>query len=138
MLRAKVVQRMDLAAFLEAEVKRTSYRDVESKTGVSRGALENLIKKTNTDFPTIETLARIATAYDRKLWEVVQMVVDLDLPQSSTERGQRMAAIVERQPALAGLVDRLQDLYDKNPDFVNGMILAIEAIQEKDAPNSVG
>lgn len=125
----KAVQRMDLAEFLRAEVERTSYREVEGKTGVSRGSLENLIKRQNTDLPTIETLVRIANAYKRPLWEVVQMTVDLELPQSPTERGQRMAAIVERQPALAGLVDRLQDLYDKNPDFVNGMMLAIEALQ---------
>lgn len=131
---ARMVKYMDLATFLDREVKRTSYRDVEQRTGVSRGALENIINKTNKDLPTIETLTRIAQAYDRKLWEVVQMVVELELPQTPTERGQRMAAIVDRQPALAGLVDRLQALYDSKPDFVDGMILAIEAMERQIPP----
>ena len=126
-----MVKYMNLAEFLDAEVKKSSYRDVETKTGVSRGALENIINKTNKDLPTIETLTRIAQAYDRKLWEVVQMVVELELPQTPTERGERMAAIVDRQPALAGLVDRLQALYDSKPDFVDGMILAIEAMERQ-------
>lgn len=100
MARTRVAYSMeDLADFLRREVERTSYRDVELKTKVSRGALENIIRKTNKDLPTIETLTRIAKAYDRKLWEVVQSVVDLELPQSPTERGQRMAAIVDRQPS---------------------------------------
>lgn len=120
-----------LSEFLRREVERTSYREVETKTKVSRGALENIIRKTNKDLPTIETLTRIAQAYDRKLWEVVQSVVDLELPQTPTERGQRMAAIVDRQPALAGLVDRLQALYDTKPDFVDGMLLAIEAMERQ-------
>ena len=89
MARTRVAYSMeDLADFLRREVERTSYRDVELKTKVSRGALENIIRKTNKDLPTIETLTRIAKAYDRKLWEVVQSVVDLELPQSPTERAE--------------------------------------------------
>lgn len=128
MVRRRVVQLMDLAEFLDQEVKQTSYRDVEAKTGVSRGALENIIKRTNTEPPGLETLTRISVAYNRPLWEVVQMVVDLELPQTPTELGERMAAIVERHPTLARHIARLQRLADTNPDFVQGVILAIEAV----------
>lgn len=121
---------MDLADFLRAEVGRTSYRDVEEKTLVSRGAIENIIKRTNKDLPTIETLSRIAIAYNRPLWEVVQMVVDLELPQSPTDLGQRLAALVERHPKLGVQFARLQALALKRPDILPGIIEAVVTVIE--------
>lgn len=128
---------MDLAGFLQAEVDRTSYRDVEAKTGVSRGSLEKIINHRNTDLPELKTLQRIAAAYEKPLWEVVQMAgVDLDLPRSSGERSQRLEVLMMQVPRLEQLIVRLQALRDTDPEFVDGMIVALEAtLNQRHPPN---
>lgn len=118
----------DLADFLAEKLESSSYRDLEAKTGVSKGALENIIKRQITRLPELETLQRIAAAYEKPLWEVVQMAgADLELPQTATERSQRLEMLVSQVPRLEQLVIRLQALRDTDPDFVDGMILGLEA-----------
>lgn len=119
---------MDLAEFLEEKLKHSSYRDLQKKTGVSRGALEAIVKRESTDFPKIGTLNRIAEAYGKPLWEVVEMAgADLDLPQNDTSRARRLAQLVARQPRFEAVAKRLMDKVDTNPDYVDGIIAAIEA-----------
>lgn len=127
----RIVTTMDLADFLEAERKRIGYRQLAEKSGVSRGSLENIINRTNKDLPTLETLQSIAKAFDKDLWEVVDMTVDLQLPKAPTELGQRIAAIVGRHPRLAGIFRRLQALEHQRPDLVTGMIITIEVLDRQ-------
>lgn len=122
---------MDLADFLEPEVKRTSFRAVAAKCGVSKGAIENIVNRANKEFPELETLQGIARGYDMPLWEVLQMVVDLELPQAPTDLGERFAAIVVRHPRLARMFDRLQAIEHKRPDLVTGMIITIEVLDRQ-------
>ena len=117
----------NLAEFLEAEQKKLGYRELEEKAKVSRGALEKIIKGYNKQLPEIETLQRIAEAYDLKLWEVVEMAgVNLDLPQTPSERARRLAALIESRPILLPFVERLLDMSLTDPDFVSGMLVSME------------
>lgn len=119
---------MDLADFLADKLKQSNYRDLSTDTGVSRGALEHIIARKNTQLPKIETLTRIAITYGLELWEVMQMAgVNLGLPQNDTERAKRLAQLVKRKPALDRLVKRLSDKIDTDPGYVDGMILGLEA-----------
>lgn len=88
-----------LVDFLKAEVDRTSYRDVQRKTGVSRGSLENYIKGSNKDFPKLETFLLIAKNYEIPVYRVLEMAgVDLQLDQPTiiTPSGETIDALVDR------------------------------------------
>lgn len=125
---------MDLAEFLAVKLAQSNYRDMEAITKVSRGSLESIIKRQYTGLPEIETLTRIAKAYTLPLWEVMRMAgVDLDLPQSADEASQRLAALAARVPGLGGVVKRLNEQYDKRPDYVKGIVIALEASLGDDA-----
>ena len=127
-MEARRTNTVDLADFLADKLRYMSYRDVEAKTGVSRGALEAIVKRENRDFPKLETLTRIARAYGRALWEVVEMAgANLDLPQNDTNRARRLAQLVERHPKLEHLAKRLLDKIETSPDYVDGIIMGIEA-----------
>jgi|SRR5579859_2127537 len=119
----------DLAAFLESERKRIGYRELVEKTGVSKGSLENLIQRTNIKLPELETLQRIAEAYKKPLWEVVEMAgVNLQLPHGAREDSARLTSLVEAYPMLRTLIVRLLELYAINADVVTGMLIAIDAV----------
>ena len=119
---------MDLADFLAAKLAQSNYRDMEVLTGVSRGSLESLIKRQNAGLPEIETLTRIAHAYGKPLWEVMQLAgVNLQLPQTSTETAQRLDALGAQVPGLSGIIKKLKDEYDTRPDYVKGVLIGLEA-----------
>jgi hypothetical protein len=119
---------MDLADFLAVKLAQSNYRDMETLTGVSRGSLEALIKRQNTGLPEIETLTRIANAYNKPLWEVMQLAgVNLQLPQTKTETAQRLDALSAQVPGLNGLIKKLKDEYDTRPDYVKGVLIGLEA-----------
>lgn len=69
----QVERRVDLAEFLAKEVARTSLRDVQAKTGVSKTAIQNIIKGNTKQLPELETLERFAKAYSLPLWRILQM-----------------------------------------------------------------
>lgn len=119
---------MDLADFLADKLKHISYRELQKKTGVSRGALEAIVRRESTDFPKLGTLTRIAKAYGKPLWEVVEMAgANLDLPQNDTNRARRLAQLVVRQPKLESVARRLLAKMETNPDYVDGIIAGVEA-----------
>lgn len=128
---------MDLAEFLQAEVDQTSLRAVAAKTRVSKTAIENIIKRQTTEQHKIGTLERIALAYGKELYEVMQMAgVKLGLPQNDSERSRRLAALVARKPALERLIERLSEKIDTNPGYVDGMIIGLEASLDQRDPSS--
>src|SRR5579859_7872844 len=125
----------DLATLLDEEQKRTSYRALEAKTGVSRGALEHIIQRRNSKLPELETLQRIAAAFGKPLWEVIEMTgIDLQLPQHTEDRIARLLARVDQAPLVQQHVERLLDLSATDPAFVQGMVLAIEALLRQRTP----
>jgi transcriptional regulator with XRE-family HTH domain len=132
----RTVTTMDLADFLAEKLSKSSYRDMEDLIKVSRGSLENIIKRQNSKLPKIETLERIARTYDKELWEVMLMAgVNLGLPKDDTERVKRLSQLVARKPALEKVVEGLSERIDTDPDYVDGMILALEAgLNQKNRP----
>src|SRR5437868_12300169 len=115
---------VDLSEFLADKLTRSSYREMEALIGASRGALEAIIKREGKKFPEIETLTRIARAYGKPLWEVVQMAgADLELPQNDTNRARRLAQMVAQYPKFESLARRLMDKAMTNPAYVDGVIM---------------
>lgn len=131
-------KKMDLAEFLEEKLKHNSYRELQKKIGVSRGALEAIVNRANEDFPKLGTLNRIAQAYGKPLWEVVEMAgADLNLPQNDTNRARRLAQLVARQPKFESVAKRLLEKADTNPDYVDGIIAGIEAAMQEPPSDSL-
>lgn len=120
-----------LRDFLAKEVQRLTYRGLADKTGISRGALESLIKPKkgeSVDYPKIETLIRLSKAYDKPLWKIMEMAeIELDLPQTADEAGRRLGQLIVQVPRLAELFDRIMARWDTDPDFVKGFIVGLEA-----------
>ena len=119
---------MDLADFLASKLAQSNYRDLEVATGVSRGSLEAIIKRETKSLPEIKTLGKIARAYHKPLWEIMRLAgVDLELPKDVTELSKRLAGLVEREPAVERLVDKLVRRFDTDPDHVTGILIGLEA-----------
>jgi transcriptional regulator with XRE-family HTH domain len=115
----------ELAERILAEVESGSYRDFEAKTGVSRGSLENLAKSTNKDYPTLETLDKLATYWRLPLWRVVEMAgINLGLAGDYTI-AQQISSLVDRLPAIGPLVQLLLRL---QPADLRGVVAYLEAI----------
>jgi transcriptional regulator with XRE-family HTH domain len=64
---------VDLADFLREKVEAASYRKVEAATGISRGSLENIIRRENKEPPELPTLEKIADTYGIPLVRVMEM-----------------------------------------------------------------
>lgn len=100
---------MDLASFLREKVETTSYRQVEKATGVSRGSLENLIRRENKESPELPTLEKLAAAYDLPLWRVAEMAGHaMEVP-----IGHEVAMLLQeakQNPELAELVEIARQL----------------------------
>lgn len=129
----------DLADFLAKRRKQSSYRKLQDFTGVSRSALEDIIKRTG-GLPEIATLQKLAAAYKKPLWEIAQMAgIDLELPKTPTERVQRLEVLVSQVPRFERTVLRLKKLYDTDPDYVDGMLIFLEAtIDQRLGPPTPG
>lgn len=124
----RTVSAMDLADFLAEKLKKSSYRELEDEIKVSRGSLENIVKRQNIDFPKIETLTRISIYYKKPLWEVMLMAnVNLGLPQDTPDRLRRLAQLIEQHPNLEGALQRAYDKIGVDPGYVDGVIMGIEA-----------
>lgn len=122
-----VVCLMDLAEYLQAEVDRTSLRKVAKKAGVSKGAIDRIIKRANEGFPELETLIGISKGFDLDLLEVERMAgVTIPAPQTPAEVQQRLGALVSQVPDLDRVVEDLRDMYVRDPAFVKGMIVGME------------
>lgn len=94
----------DLADFLSRELDDSSYRELEAKTGVSRGSLENIIGRQNKKLPELETLKKIADAYGMPLWRVIEMA---GASLGDEERYSRLARELQATPWLVEHFDAL-------------------------------
>jgi transcriptional regulator with XRE-family HTH domain len=114
---ACVMADTELVQFLRKEVDRTSLRDVEEKTKVSRGSLERLLNKPKA-LPSLRTLQKLARAYDLPMWRIVEMTgYDLNLPQTSTERARRLVDLADRLPQYEKVIDRLFEMDEEKADM---------------------
>lgn len=109
----------DLAEFLARELEGSSYRDLEAKTGVSRGSLENLITRQNKKLPELETLEKLAKAYGFPLWRVIEMAGPA---LGDEERYSRLARELQISPWLVERFDVLisvsKEEFDELMDYL--------------------
>jgi transcriptional regulator with XRE-family HTH domain len=118
---------MDLAEYLQAKVDQSSIRKVAKHIGVSKSAVEHIIKRELDGFPEIETLIAIAKAYDLTLLEVERMAgVTIPEPKTNAEVHQRLGQLVTQVPDLDRMVEDLRDMYVQDPQFVKGMVVGLE------------
>jgi transcriptional regulator with XRE-family HTH domain len=116
----------ELADFLARELKQSSYRDLEIKTKVSRGALENIIGQQNTEFPKLETLEKLAEYYKLPLWRVIEMAgITLGLPVEADNAAKQLTSLADRMPQLRPVVAHLLKLH---PSDVRGVIAYLETL----------
>jgi transcriptional regulator with XRE-family HTH domain len=102
-----------------------SYREAAEYFGISHGSIGNILNRKPLG---IDTLSTVAEKLGRPLWEVMQLAgIDLGLPKTTTERAQRLAALLDRAPGLYRTIERLQALNEDDPDYVAGMIVGLEA-----------
>lgn len=94
----------DLADFLEEKRKKSSYRQLAEEIGISRGALEKIIKRKSGKLPKVETLQKIADTYGLPLPRVVEMA---GAALGDEERYIRLARELQSSP---WLVERFNDL----------------------------
>jgi transcriptional regulator with XRE-family HTH domain len=119
----------ELSDFLAREVGANGYRDVEAKTGVSRGSLENLVKQENTEFPKLETLEKLAIAYQLPLWRVIEMTgIDLGLSRGADELAQRLTSLADRLPEIQPIVSSLLKLH---PDDLRGVVAYLDTLDRQ-------
>lgn len=119
----------ELSRFLRMELQQSTYRALEAKTGVSRGSLENIINEENQDFPKLETLDKIATAYKLPLWRVINMAgVDLGLTRSVDETVQQLMSLVNRMPEIEPIYQFLLRLY---PEDLRGVVAYLESVDRQ-------
>src|SRR4051812_45612535 len=116
-----MTQTSDLAGFLAREVEQSSLRVVAAKTGVSKTAIDNIVKGKNVELPQLETLEKIATAYNLPLWRVVEMIgIDVGLPDTPDSLARRLTALSGHLPEIEPIVDYLLRLH---PDDLRGVVL---------------
>lgn len=116
----------DLADFLAGKLKESSYRDLEEKTKVSRGSLENIIGQQNTEFPKLETLDKIAKAYQLPLWRVIEMAgIELGLPGTPDDLARQLTSLGNRIPEIQPIVGYLLKLH---PDDVRAVVAYLETL----------
>lgn len=119
----------ELSRKLAEELRTQSYRDLEAKTDVSRGALEGIAREQITDFPKLETLDKLATYWKLPLWRVIEMAgVDLGLPRSIDETVQQLSSLAKRLPEIEPIVQYLLKLY---PEDLRGVVAYLEALDRQ-------
>jgi len=90
---------------------------------MARGQLKNS--------PEIETLQRLARAFNLPLWRIMEMAgVDLELPDNFTTDMQRVISLAERQASFSDIVRKLATVSPKDLDAVR-QFLAVYGSQNR-------
>lgn len=119
----------ELSRKLSEELRTISYRDLESRTGVSRGSLENIVREQNVKFPELETLDKLATYFKLPMWRVIEMAgVDLGLTRSISDTIEQLNSLARRMPEIEPIVVYLLKLY---PEDLRGVVAYLEALDRQ-------
>jgi transcriptional regulator with XRE-family HTH domain len=98
----------ELIQFLTEQVNTSSLRDVETKTGISYAAIQRIIKGNFKNKPEIETLEKLAQAYQLPLWRVMEMAgVALEWPDDAHTLTRRFASLIQADSTFRQLVELL-------------------------------
>lgn len=119
----------ELSRKLLEELKTQSYRDLEAKTGVSRGSLEGIARDQLKEFPKLETLDKLAAYWKLPMWRVIEMAgIDLGLPLSIDETVQQLMSLAQRLPEIEPIVQYLLKLY---PEDLRGVVAYLKALDQQ-------
>lgn len=119
----------ELSRKLNEELTTKTYRDLEDKTGVSRGTLEHLAKERNEEFPKLETLDKLATYFKVPLWRMIEMAgIDLGLTRSVSDTIDQLNSLARRMPEIEPIVAYLLKLY---PEDLRGVVAYLEALDRQ-------
>lgn len=120
---------MTLTEFLQRELEKHKWTvtDLEVHTGVSRGALRNILAGDMQDPPKLETLQRIAQAFHIPLWRIVEMTGFESGVPTNTSNGQ-MARIIAVSRAIPQLSEILEYLPDLTESEIEGALAYLEAL----------
>jgi transcriptional regulator with XRE-family HTH domain len=122
--------RSRLSYFVEGEVAKIGYIAFENKTGVSKGAQENLIRGT-AKMPSLETIAKIADGYNIPAWQVLQWAgFDPDLPDTADARSEQIVQLVNQFPDADKMLAQIAGL---EPDEFKAVLMYLEVIERQDA-----
>jgi transcriptional regulator with XRE-family HTH domain len=115
----------------EMEKRNWSLRDAEAHTGVSRNALDNILKKAGV-IPTVETLHRLGVAFGLPLWRMTELAGFASgvVPNEHTPNGRiaRVVALSRAMPQLSELLDRVLEL---PPGEMEGVLAYLEALERR-------
>lgn len=116
----------ELSRKLAEELKTVSYRDLQDRTGVSRGSLEGIVREQITEFPKLETLDKLATYFRLPLWRVIEMAgIDLGLTRSVSDTLEQLNSLARRMPEIEPIVVYLLKLY---PEDLRGVVAYLETL----------
>lgn len=116
----------ELSRKLNEELRAISYRDLEARTGVSRGSLEGIAREQITEFPKLETLDKLATYWKLPLWRVIEMSgIDLGMSRSVSDTIEQLNSLAQRMPEIEPIVVYLLRLY---PEDLRGVVAYLEAL----------
>jgi transcriptional regulator with XRE-family HTH domain len=117
-----------LAAYVQNQMKQRgwSLRDAERETGVSRSALDNILKNEDVT-PGLDTLTKLASVFGIPLWRIVEMCgFDLGIPREPSNQSQRLTTLINSMPQLQPIVDHLLAL---QPDDLGGILDYLELVE---------
>jgi len=125
----RAMSESELKRRLAKELETLSYRDLEAKTGVSRGSLEGIVREQITEFPKLETLDKLATYWKKPLWQVIEMAgIDLGLAKSVSDTIDQLNSLARRMPEIEPIVVYLLKLY---PEDLRGVVAYLEALDRQ-------
>jgi transcriptional regulator with XRE-family HTH domain len=105
---------MNLAQLLRRELQTTSLRDLHAKTGLAPRLLRSLARGRAQEPPDIQTLQRLAKAFQLPLWCVLEMAgVELEQTFTQSAFAFYVAEQIEEQPLLRQLYERLVNADDE-------------------------
>lgn len=131
----------ELSEYLDRQMKQRgwSLRDAEREIGVSRSAIDNLLKE-KSEYPDVGTMVKIAQAFHLPLWRVLQMYgLDMGLSNESTlTQAQHLTALLDAMPPFRPIVDHLLNI---RPDDLEGILIYLEglrAVRERQKTHQTG
>lgn len=121
----------ELRQWLKAEFERNrwTYQKGAAELGLSTTTIHRFIN--NPDFvPGFEVYAKIAEWSGRKLYQIMELDdIDLGVPRSPTEQGERIASLLRIRPDLAPVLERLPQF---QPDDVQAMLGLFEKLLRRE------
>lgn len=118
----------ELGALLYEEVERTSYRRLGSRLGLSKKAIENIVKGNLTEPPELNTFIRIAEGFHLPLWKVLEMYgIKADIPSSRSRQAAMLDELTRQLPGTESLVSQMLRMHPDDVRSVSAYLTALAA-----------